>query len=149
MLVKEVKEGEMIEWGMENLSQSSLAHLSTSSESLMSWMEVGSEGRIRCDDDTSLISQPRKSKETSDSKGDYADKVDTFIPTTWPLDLPLDHSSIMSLFHVKRAELEARMSTLLAQFMEHRVNLSMFLVSNVLLFTVGVFIGRRSSPKIL
>ena len=146
---------------LECTSQISLDHLSSSSGGLMSWTEIGSGGKGVPVGSVSELS------ESAESKGkmviafqlvDLEQKIPDQVPDSiekpeaeaWSLDLPFSYyNDLKSLLYVKGAELEERMSVLVTQFTEHHINLPMFLVSNVLLFTVGVFIGRRSSSEIL
>ena len=89
-------------------------------------------------------------KKIPEQASDSTEKPEACIPETWSLDVSLTYyNDLKSILYVKRAELEERMNVLVAQFTARHVNLPMFLVSNVLLFTVGVFIGRRSSAEIL
>lgn len=124
----------------------------------MSWTETGSEGQsgpgvnhpsksVESDEKISAILQP---VDIEQAASDSTENVEGCPPTSWSLDLPFNYGDdLKSFIHVKGMEFEARMNVLVAQFTESRINLPMFLVSSVLLFTVGVFIGRRSSSEIL
>jgi hypothetical protein len=141
-------------------SQLSLNQFSCSSGGLMSWTEMGSEGKSNPPDSVSELSESTKRDrkmgnafqivELEHGISDSTGKPKTHTPEMWSLDLPLScYNDLKSLLYVKGAEFEERMSALVTQFTERHINLPMFLVSNVLLFTVGVFIGRRSSSEIL
>lgn len=150
---------------LEYTSQSSLDQFSLNSGGLMSWTEIGSEGKgspVRSVSDlseltgsngkkkiTSHLVDPSQSK-THDQVPDSSEKPETCIPESWSFALPLNYyNDLKSVLCVRGAELEERMNVLVAQFTARHVNLPIFLVSNVLLFTVGVFIGRRSNPELV
>lgn len=146
---------------LECPSQSSLAQVSTDSWGIMSWTESGSEGSdvIRVDSLPELIKKDEQVTGTSqttdpeqkapDQASDSSEKSETS-QTVWSLDLPLNYGNgLKSFLHVKGTELEEHVHLIITQFTENHINLPIFLVSSVLLLTVGVFIGRRSGPEML
>ena len=86
----------------------------------------------------------------SEQVPDAVEKPEANTSEASSLGLPLHYyRDLKSILYAKGVELEERLNVLVAQLTMQHVNLPVFLVSNVLLFTVGVFIGRRSSPEIL
>ena len=138
----------------ECTSQFSLAQFSNSSKSLMSWSEVEHEVASDLSDSLASIECAVIAFGPVDMEqnfpGPLPDSTETCLPETWSLGLPLSYGNrLKSRLYVKGVEFEERVGIMIAQFADGRVSLPMLVVSNVLLFTVGIFIGRRTSCKVL